>query len=316
MTALHGPQRTLSANLGLAGPLAAVLFLASLLGFAAVRTDGYTHGTKAVSELGSFGAPSALAFNLLAFIIPGLLVVLLAVAVRRAVGPRLGWVGPTLVALSGLALAAAGVFPVDMVDEGSPISAAHFAGAILTGVFWSFSLFWVGPGLRTRPGFQGIGRLTPWFVLFPVANLLWQAAYGEYYFTPTLWPDFTPEELEQAIIDYQHRDIAGSSLAAQFYYRDFFTRFAPFDARGVSVRGLRYLGTSSWRSRSTIWNRKGSPATKPTMETNHGAPECAAMKASTESRPLMRAAYSMSVLAGSWWRSRKRIRVSCVHGSL
>ncbi|KPU93715.1 hypothetical protein APR50_05385 [Variovorax paradoxus] len=38
-------------------------------------------------------------------------------------------------------------------------------------------------------------------------------------------------------IDYQHRDIAGSSLAAQFYYRDFFTRFAPFDARGVSVRG-------------------------------------------------------------------------------
>ena len=36
--------------------------------------------------------------------------------------------------------------------------------------------------------------------------LLWQAAYAEYYFTPTLWPDFTPDELEQAVRDYQQRE--------------------------------------------------------------------------------------------------------------
>ena len=29
--------------------------------------------------------------------------------------------------------------------------------------------------------------------------LLWQSAYAEYYFTKTLWPDFTPAELERAI---------------------------------------------------------------------------------------------------------------------
>lgn len=29
--------------------------------------------------------------------------------------------------------------------------------------------------------------------------LLWQSAYAEYEFTPTLWPDFTPEELAQII---------------------------------------------------------------------------------------------------------------------
>ncbi|WP_046238803.1 TonB-dependent receptor domain-containing protein, partial [Delftia tsuruhatensis] len=38
-------------------------------------------------------------------------------------------------------------------------------------------------------------------------------------------------------LDYENRDIAGSTLAAQLYYRDFFTRFAPFDARAVPVRG-------------------------------------------------------------------------------
>lgn len=36
--------------------------------------------------------------------------------------------------------------------------------------------------------------------------LLWQAAYAEYYFTPTLWPDFTPAEFEAAIRDFQRRE--------------------------------------------------------------------------------------------------------------
>ncbi len=35
--------------------------------------------------------------------------------------------------------------------------------------------------------------------------LLWQAAYAELYFTDTLWPDFSEQELHAAIIDYQGR---------------------------------------------------------------------------------------------------------------
>ncbi|WP_370282855.1 TonB-dependent siderophore receptor [Pigmentiphaga sp. H8] len=38
-------------------------------------------------------------------------------------------------------------------------------------------------------------------------------------------------------LDYENRNVAGSTLAAQLYYRDFFTRFSPFDARAVPVRG-------------------------------------------------------------------------------
>ena len=36
--------------------------------------------------------------------------------------------------------------------------------------------------------------------------LLWQLAYSELYFTDCLWPDFTPEELYRAILDYQNRE--------------------------------------------------------------------------------------------------------------
>ena len=36
--------------------------------------------------------------------------------------------------------------------------------------------------------------------------LIWQAAYSEFYFSDKLWPDFTFEDLEQAINSYQKRE--------------------------------------------------------------------------------------------------------------
>ncbi len=36
--------------------------------------------------------------------------------------------------------------------------------------------------------------------------LLWQLAYTEFYFTEIPWPDFTKEELEKAIAQYNKRD--------------------------------------------------------------------------------------------------------------
>lgn len=36
--------------------------------------------------------------------------------------------------------------------------------------------------------------------------LLWQAAYSEFYFSPELWPDFTPDCLDAAIADFVSRE--------------------------------------------------------------------------------------------------------------
>ena len=36
--------------------------------------------------------------------------------------------------------------------------------------------------------------------------LIWQAAYAEYYTTPTYWPDFDETELDKALIEYSHRE--------------------------------------------------------------------------------------------------------------
>lgn len=52
------------------------------------------------------------------------------------------------------------------------------------------------PDLIIRPGGE-----------FRLSNfLLWQMSYAELFFTDILWPDFTPKELEKAIIWYQQRD--------------------------------------------------------------------------------------------------------------
>jgi len=36
--------------------------------------------------------------------------------------------------------------------------------------------------------------------------LIWQSAYSEFWFTHTLWPDFSKAEFLQAIVEYQNRD--------------------------------------------------------------------------------------------------------------
>ncbi|MDQ4044847.1 MAG: polyprenyl diphosphate synthase [Chloroflexota bacterium] len=36
--------------------------------------------------------------------------------------------------------------------------------------------------------------------------LCWQGAYSELHFSPTLWPDFSPSDLESAVEDYAQRD--------------------------------------------------------------------------------------------------------------
>jgi len=45
--------------------------------------------------------------------------------------------------------------------------------------------------------------------------LLWQAAYAEFYFTETLWPDFKADDLYKAIISYQQRERRFGKISEQ-----------------------------------------------------------------------------------------------------
>ena len=76
--------------------------------------------------------------------------------------------------------------------------AAGKAGELSEALFSSYldSAGIPDPELVIRPG----GELRS-------SNFLpWQSAYSEYYFTDTLWPDFTPKEIDAAIDALNHRE--------------------------------------------------------------------------------------------------------------
>lgn len=170
-------HNSITASLALAGPIAAILFFGSLIIFGLLRTDGFTHGTKAVSELGAVGAPNALAFNVLGFILPGMLSVVLAWALHRASGRKHLGVGIILLSLFGVCLAMAGVFQANMDDLQSTSSALHFIGAVLSGVFWTIAIFWLRPVLRAADVSARLVKFTPYFVIFIIAHLAIQVLF-------------------------------------------------------------------------------------------------------------------------------------------
>ena len=112
---------------GVAGIAAVVVFWTALFGFAAAY-PGYSHSHKAISELGAFGAPHALAWNLIGFITPGLLLAICGAGLGRAIdvsgrATAVYW----LLVMSGVGFAGTGVIPAEM-RQGSPFMQSPFHG--------------------------------------------------------------------------------------------------------------------------------------------------------------------------------------------
>lgn len=140
------------------GQVAGVWFFGCLFIFAAAY-PGYSHLTKAVSELGAFGAPHAGLWNLLGFGLTGLLIVLFGsglqhLLARRGVSSSGGW---EVVAI-GASFAATAI-PADMeLRLKSPWTVAHAAFSLLGPVL----LIWaavVWPRALTRLGATRFSRI-------------------------------------------------------------------------------------------------------------------------------------------------------------
>jgi hypothetical protein len=101
-----------------AGVAAGACFALALVGFGAAL-EGYGQQLHPVALLGAIGIPRATPFNLLAFLVPGLLAAFVAMRRRGALpassslAARLGW---TLALLSALAFAAQGLLPLDPLE--------------------------------------------------------------------------------------------------------------------------------------------------------------------------------------------------------
>ncbi|KQY51953.1 DUF998 domain-containing protein [Lysobacter sp. Root494] len=134
--------------------LAAMLLFAGTAVFAG-RIDGYSHAQHPLALLGASPLPHAWIFNLLAFVVPGLLLAWGALRLREALPagadgttPWSGRVGAQLMLVSALAFAAQGVLPLDAGDLEGVRSARHAAAWMVWWIAFAAGGLLLALGLR------------------------------------------------------------------------------------------------------------------------------------------------------------------------
>ena len=166
------PSRDLPARA--AGLGAGACFALALAGFG-VALEGYDQLLHPVALLGAAGVPRAMPFNLLAFIVPGLLAAFVAVRRRgglpgaTALAARLGW---TLALLAALAFVAQGLLPLDASEPDAGPGRLHGVAWGLWGIaFATAALALSAAALRGHRPWLAMGHLAAGTLVFALAWL-------------------------------------------------------------------------------------------------------------------------------------------------
>jgi hypothetical membrane protein len=147
---------------GLLGIGAWVLFWTASVALAAFRPS-YSHVVNTISELGAVGTPHATAWNVLGFIIPGVLLALAGATIARTANPEPSvsrTLATVLFVLCGLAVSGQGVFPAEMTNGVADVTSAstrgHFMSSLLSGATWAVgALVLVGP-MKRNPSWRSL----------------------------------------------------------------------------------------------------------------------------------------------------------------
>ena len=150
-------------RLAIALPALALMSYVVALATGAGGIPGYSHDLHPVALPGARGMPDAEAFNLGAFLLPGLL---LAYAAARwpvpveGRGARWSRMGRVQVVLSALAFAAQGLLPLDAEGIDSGASQLHSAAWMIWWLSWGAGAVMLSVGAR-RPWWLLVAAVVP-----------------------------------------------------------------------------------------------------------------------------------------------------------
>ncbi len=143
-----------SAVFRLLGPLAAALFVVAVVGFGAML-PGYLQGRHPVALLGADGMPHALAFNLLAWMLPGLLAAMWALHLRARLPRAAAWsarVGAQMLVVAALAFAGMGLLPLQVEDLDGVASQLHASAWMVWVLGFVAGALLLAAGVRRQAG--------------------------------------------------------------------------------------------------------------------------------------------------------------------
>lgn len=138
----------------------ALLFAAATIGFG-LALPGYSQSAHPVAVLGAKGFPHAMAFNLLGFVLPGLLASVVMLELRLRLPTRAGWplrIGAQLLLLSSLGFVALGLLPLDPADLHNASSSYHATAWMLWWVAFVPGTALLALGLRAQTAWRTVVR--------------------------------------------------------------------------------------------------------------------------------------------------------------
>lgn len=146
---------------GWLGPMCFVLVALA----AGAWREAYVPAQQSLSILGAVGAPGAVWFNLLGYVVVGLVLLLFVIALERAMqhdgAARGGRLGTGLLMVSALAFAAQGVFAFDPADVDAATSQRHSSALAFALLGLMAGAMFVAASLRRAPGWRMLTRVGP-----------------------------------------------------------------------------------------------------------------------------------------------------------
>ncbi len=144
-----------------AGTLAVLCCVGAIFAFA-TAFESFSHQEHPIALLGARGVPGALACNVLCFVVPGLLAAMVAVRLRARLPDGVGRtaaIGVWMLAISALAFAAQGVWPLDPDDLENARSQRHATAWLLWWLPFASGAVLLGFGVRRAQGWGGLAGL-------------------------------------------------------------------------------------------------------------------------------------------------------------
>ena len=136
--------------LPLACAIAALALAATGVAASALWWPGFSHASHPLALPGAGGVPGAGGYNLLVFVVPGLLAALLAEWRYAALQASAGWgprIGARLLLVAAVAWAAQGVFTLDLHELDGPDGQLHAAAWTCWWLAGSSGLLLLGAGV-------------------------------------------------------------------------------------------------------------------------------------------------------------------------
>jgi hypothetical membrane protein len=156
-------------NIGIFGLLSVLILISALLIFGLSNPD-FSFWDSFISKLGAKGEPNAIWFNLIGFLVVGILLFIFGITYGNLLKDKLLSI---LLSLFGLGFAFTAI-PIDMEFSRTPVSKAHIVAICLGLAFWLFGLSRLGYNQKLKRKIRNRANITAVILVLSILGYVFE----------------------------------------------------------------------------------------------------------------------------------------------